>query len=67
MNALQILIHKHGFSIYNGVQQQNLVSNIKSMEDALEIFHELSRSMTSPKHLNNADWQVIPGALAAEG
>ena len=66
MNALQILIHKSGYSIYNGVQKRNLVSNIQRMDDALEIFCELSNAMTVPPNHIPTDWMVVPGVLAPE-
>ncbi len=66
MNPLQILIHKSGYSIYNGVLERNLVSNIQRMDDALEIFHELSSSMAFPPNYNQGDWMVVPGALISE-
>ena len=66
MNPLQILIHKSGYSIYNGVLERDLVSNIQRMDDALEIFHELSSSMASPPNHKQGDWMVVPGALISE-
>ena len=69
MNPLHILIRKSGYSIYNGIQKRDLVSNIQHIDDALEIFRELSSVMTShPDHAKHAqaDWMVVPGVLAAE-
>ena len=66
MDPLQILIHRNGYTIYNGIQKRHIVSNIQRMDDALEMFHKLSeettRSPEPPKH-SHADWVIVPGVL----
>lgn len=66
MNQLQILIRKSGYTIYNGIQKRDIVSDIQSIDDALEIFCELSCSMDSPPTYTNSDWMIVPGILASE-
>lgn len=48
MNQLQIVIDKSGYAIHHNSQHRRLVSNIKRMDDALEIYRELTGSSNFP-------------------
>ncbi|MBF0414608.1 MAG: hypothetical protein HQL79_02450 [Magnetococcales bacterium] len=66
MIPLQIIIKKDSYAIARTHDEQELVSDIHRMEDALNIFREL----TMPEHLaapadgDGFPWQVMPGKLS---
>ncbi len=66
MNQLQIVINKSGYAIHHHAQQRHLVSNIKRMDDALEIYQELTGSSNYPPKKTShsiGEWPVVPGVL----
>ncbi|MBF0454379.1 MAG: hypothetical protein HQL72_06115 [Magnetococcales bacterium] len=67
MNSLQIVINKEGYEISNQADSRSLVSNIRRMDEAMSIFHELTSSYSHPPEstlLPRNEWSVIPGVLA---
>lgn len=65
MNPLQIQINKSGYTIHNAVQKQDIVSNIKRMDDALAIYRKLTAPAHQTQHLDS-DWIVAPGFLTTK-
>ncbi|MBF0447246.1 MAG: hypothetical protein HQL67_03505 [Magnetococcales bacterium] len=69
MNSLQIVINKEGYEIHDSEGSRSLVSNIRRMDEALEIFWELSGSHKHPPKSLVPEWEpwfVAPGVLAPE-
>lgn len=66
MIPLQIIIKKESYAIARTLDEQELVSDIQRMEDALTIFRELTMSErhTHPLDEEGVSWQVMPGKLS---
>jgi hypothetical protein len=67
MNPLQIVIKKEGYEIHDQERSRSLISNIRRMDEALRIFHELTGSSVHPPVSSSKDgsgWFVAPGILA---
>ncbi|MBF0147466.1 MAG: hypothetical protein HQL84_14940 [Magnetococcales bacterium] len=66
MIPLQIVIKKDSYAIARTFDEQELVSDIRRMEDALSIFHELTHCEGRPEdpEMDEASWQVVPGCLS---
>lgn len=69
MNQLQIVIGKDGYAIHSVAQQRRLVSNIRRIDDALEIYRDLTgSSIHPPKRPSHptGEWPIVPGALEGD-
>ncbi|MBF0109064.1 MAG: hypothetical protein HQL76_07815 [Magnetococcales bacterium] len=69
MIPLQILIKKDSYAIARAIDAQELVSDIRRMEDALTIFDELTRSGRPEPVCREEDrdagvWRIVPGCLS---
>lgn len=67
MNSLQIVIKKDCYEIHTQDNSRSLVSNIRRMDEALDIYRELvSSSIHPPGNFAElgTDWFVAPGVLA---
>lgn len=65
MIPLQIVIKKDSYAISRTMDEQELVSNIQRMEDALSIFRELTMNghqVSTPN--DESSWLVVPGQLS---
>lgn len=65
MIPLRIVIKRDGYAIARTFDEQELVSNIEHMEDALSIFRELTMIDYQEGTKNTeADWIIVPGVLS---
>ncbi|MBF0418837.1 MAG: hypothetical protein HQL78_01580 [Magnetococcales bacterium] len=66
MIPLQIIIKKDSYAIARTQDEQELVSDIQRMEDALNIFRELTMSEPHavPADGDGFPWRVMPGKLS---
>ncbi|MBF0604694.1 MAG: hypothetical protein HQL07_13505 [Nitrospirae bacterium] len=65
MIPLQIVIKKDSYAITRTMDEQELVSDIQRIEDALTIFHELTMNGHQPSLSDEAtNWMIVPGRLS---
>ncbi|MEO5329500.1 MAG: hypothetical protein H7829_14820 [Magnetococcus sp. THC-1_WYH] len=65
MIPLQIIIKKDGYAITRTLDEQELVSDIQRIEDALDIFRELTMNgHQSSQPDAETNWMIAPGRLS---
>jgi hypothetical protein len=66
MLPLQIVIKKDGYEIYDQDVSKSLVSGLHSINEAMMVFYELTRSSIHPPEKTaeaKNDWFMVPGIL----